>query len=131
MVKFKTNIEKELFDRRLKPIGSHIVRLTVNDISANNSGVTANGFYYYESEGQQIVLDPFKTDIPWENVELAETQLPAFNAHSLRSAFIQRIIEFSFIQQQIESGDNYGTVYSDWELDAEFEAERTKTTTKK
>jgi len=124
MVKFKTNIEKELFDRRLKSIGSHIVRLIVNDISANNGGVTANGFYYYEVEGQQMVLDPFKTDIPWEQVELAETQLPTFDNHSLRSAFIQRIIEFSFIQQEIESGDNYSTVRDDWELDEEFESSR-------
>ena len=122
MVKFKTTIEKALFDRRLKPIGNHIIRLIVNDIHANSSGVTANGFYFYEFEGNQIVLDPFKTDIPWENVEFAESELPAFNANSLRSAFIQRIREFSFIQQQIESGENYGTVYEEWVLDEENEA---------
>jgi len=122
MVKFKTTIEKAIVDRRQKPIGNHIIRLIVNDIHANISGVTANGFYFYELEGNQIVLDPFKTDISWTQVEMAETQLPVFNANSLRSAFIQRIIEFSFIQQQIESGENYGTIYEDWELDEENEA---------
>lgn len=116
MVKLKSKTAFEIFDKRQNSVGFHIIRLIVNEISANESGVTANGFYYYEQEGNQIVLDPFKTNIPWEQVELAETQLPAFNATSLRSAFIQRIIEFSFIQQQIENGENYGTTYDDWEL---------------
>lgn len=129
MVKFKTKTAFPIYGKRGNFIGDFIIRLIVNDISANNNGVIANGFYYYENDGEQIILDAFKTNIPWEQVEMAETQLPAFNATSLRSAFIQRIIEFSFIQQQIESGENYGTVYEDWELDAAFEAER-KTTTK-
>lgn len=131
MVKFKTKTAFPIINDRNKQIGEAIIRLIVNDIAANGNGVTANGFYYYiNEESEEIVLSAFKTDIPWQQVELAETQLSAFNPNSLRSAFIQRIIEFSFIQQQIESGDNYRTIYSDWELDSEFEANR-KSTTKK
>ena len=121
MVKFKTKTDFPLWDKRNKSLGSHLIRLIVNEINANASGVRASGFYYYEFEGNEIVLDAFKTDILWQSVELAETQLADFNANSLRSAFIQRIIEFSFLQQQIESGENYGTVYEDWELDQENE----------
>ena len=119
MVKLKTKTEKELFDKRLKSLGFHIVRLIVNEISANGSGAVANGFYYYEDENGQQVLDAFRTNFAWETVAMAETELPEFNSNSLKDAFIQRIIEFSFMQQQIESGENYGTIYTDWELDNE------------
>lgn len=122
MVKFKTNTPYELLDKRQKSLGSHIIRLIVNEINATISGVTAAGFYYYINEElQEIMLDAFRTQISWEQVKQAETQLPAFDAHHLKEAFIQRIIEFTFIQQQIEDGENFGTSYTDWERDEEYD----------
>lgn len=121
MVKFKTNIEVELFDKRQKSLGSHVIRLIVNSINATISGITAAGFYYYNVDGQDVVLDPFGTPISWEQVQMAETQLPSFDPQHLKEAFIQRIIEFTFIQQQIEDGENFGTTYTNWVRDEEYD----------
>lgn len=118
MVKFKTKTAKEIFDKRGKSIGEHVIRFIVNDIHASSAGVTASGFYYYEENDVQIVLDAFATILNWENVELVESSLPVFsNSQNLKDAFVQRIREFSFLQQQAESGENYGTIATDWEID--------------
>lgn len=122
MVKFKTKTEFPIRDKRDKVIGSFIIRLIVNSVHAAINGIIAKGFYYrIDEDGNEICLDAFGTPISWESIEMAETQLPTFNDHNLKDAFIQRIIEFTFIQQQIESGENYGTVYSDWERDEEYD----------
>ena len=118
MVKLKTNREIALFDKRQNSIGTFTIRLRVTEISANANGAVANGYYFYINDDEnEILLDNFATQFSWENVALAESQLQPLPTNSLRDAFIQRIVEFSFIQQQIESGSNYGTVYEDWEID--------------
>lgn len=122
MVKFKTKTEKEVRDKRGNIIGSFIIRLIVNVIKANLTGAVADGFYYYiNAEGEEEMLDAFNTKFNWQDVEQAELSLPTFDCNHLKEAFIQRIIEFTFIQQQIESGQNFGTVYEDWERDVEFD----------
>ena len=126
MVKFKTKTAFQILDKRNKPLGEFIIRLIVNSIYADASGCMAKGFYYYiDEDGNEFVLDAFNTAFTWEIVEMAETQLPPFaNIQNLKAAFEQRIIEFTLIQQQIESGENYGTVYSDWERDVEYDEQQ-------
>lgn len=121
MVRLRTKREIEIFDKRLNSLGSFVIRMVVNEITANGSNAVATGFYcYINADNEEKLLDNFSTNFSWEVIGTIENNLPNFNdPKSLKLAFIQRIVEFSFIQQQQESGSNYGTVAEDWELDIE------------
>lgn len=125
MVKFKTNIEKEVRDERGKVIGQFIIRMIVNDVLMSINGFLAKVFYYYELEdGNQVTLCAFKTNIPWILLRDVEPTLPPFpNNQYLEDALIPRVVQFTFIQQQMESGENFGTVYTDWEVDEIYQTE--------
>lgn len=122
MIKFKTKTEFPILDKRGKIIGNSIIRLIVNNINADINGAVATGFYYYCNEDDnEITLDAFKSDFPWDLVGLAEQQLPPLeSSQSLKSNIFQRVAEFGIMQQMIESGSNYGTLGSDWEVDDEY-----------
>ena len=122
MIKFKTKTEFLILDKRGKIIGNYIIRLIVNNINADINGAVATGFYYYSNEdGEEITLDNFKSDFNWDLIEIAEQQLPPLEStQSLKSNIFQRVAEFGLMQQMIESGSNYGTQGSDWEVDDEY-----------
>lgn len=120
MIKFKTKTEFPVPYKR--EIQQQIIRLIVNNITANINGAMASGFYYFiNNEGQEITLDPFETPFPWDLVAIAEQNLPPLEStQSLKSNIFQRVAEFALMQQMIESGDNYGTQGTDWEQDVEY-----------
>ena len=120
MIKFKTKTEFPVPYKR--DIQQQIIRLIVNNITANLSGAVASGFYYYIStEGEEIMLDAFNTTFQWDLVAVAEQNLPPLEStQSLKSNIFQRVAEFGLMQQMIESGSNYGTLGSDWEVDDEY-----------
>lgn len=122
MIKFRTKTEFPILDKRGKTIGNYIIRLIVNNINADINGAIATGFYYYcDENNNEISLDAFGTPFPWSLVDVAENQLPPLESTtSLKSNIFQRVAQFGLIQQMIESGDNYGTVGSDWEMDTEY-----------
>lgn len=122
MIKFKTKTEFPILDKRGKTIGSYIIRLIVNNINVDINGAIATGFYYYCNEdNNEITLDSFKSDFPWDLVAVAESKLPPLGStQSLKNNIFQRVPEFGIMQQMIESGENYGTVGTDWEVDAEY-----------
>ena len=122
MIKFNTKTEFSILDKRGKIIGNYIIRLIVNNINADIDGAVATGFYYYCNEdGEEITLDNFKSYFNWDLVEIAEQQLPPLESiQSLKSNIFQRAAEFGLMQQMIESGSNYGTQGSDWEVDDEY-----------
>lgn len=120
MIKFKTKTEFPVPYKR--EIQQQIIRLIVNNITANLIGAVASGFYYYiNSEGEEIMLDSFNSTFQWESVAMIEQQLPPLeSSQSLKSNIFQRVAEFGLMQQVIESGSNYGTLGSDWEVDDEY-----------
>lgn len=120
MIKFKTKTEFPVPYKR--EIQQQIIRLIVNNITANLNGAVASGFYYYiNSEGEEIMLDAFNTTFPWDLVAIAEQNLPPLEStQSLKSNIFQRVAEFALMQQMIESGANYGTQGTDWEQDVEY-----------
>ena len=122
MIKFKTKTAFPIYDKRGKIIGNYIIRLIVNNINADINGAVATGFYYYCNEdGEEITLDNFKSDFAWDLVAVAETNLPTLESqNSLKANIYQRVAEFGLMQQMIESGSNYGTQGSDWEVDDEY-----------
>lgn len=120
MIKFKTKTEFPVPYKR--EIQQQIIRLIVNNITANLNGAVASGFYYYiNSEGEEIMLDAFNTTFPWDLVAIAEQNLPPLEStQSLKSNIFQRVAEFALMQQMIESGANCGTQGTDWEQDVEY-----------
>ncbi|HPZ25878.1 MAG TPA: hypothetical protein PKV58_08130 [Kaistella sp.] len=120
MIKFKTKTEFPVPYKR--EIQQQIIRLIVNNITANLNGAMASGFYYYiNSDGEEIMLDAFNTNFKWDLVAIAEQNLPPLEStQSLKSNIFQRVAEFGIMQQMIESGSNYGTLGSDWEVDDEY-----------
>ncbi len=120
MIKFKTKTEFPVPYKR--EIQQQIIRLIVNNITANINGAMASGFYYFiNNEGQEITLNPFESPFPWDLVAIAEQNLPPLEStQSLKSNIFQRVAEFGIMQQMIESGSNYGTLGSDWEVDDEY-----------
>lgn len=120
MIKFKTKTEFPVPYKR--EIQQQIIRLIVNNITANLNGAMASGFYYYiNSDGEEIMLDAFNTNFQWDLVAIAEQNLPPLEStQSLKSNIFQRVAEFGIMQQMIESGNNYGTLGSDWEVDDEY-----------
>ena len=120
MIKFKTKTEFPVPYKR--EIQQQIIRLIVNNITANLNGAMASGFYYYiNSDGEEIMLDAFNTNFKWDLVAIAEQNLPPLEStQSLKSNIFQRVAEFGLMQQMIESGSNYGTLGSDWEVDDEY-----------
>ena len=98
MIKFKTKTEFPVPYKR--EIQQQIIRLIVNNITAYSNGATASGFYYFiNTEGQEVTLDPFVTAFPWDLVAIAEQQLPPLeSSQSLKSNIFQRVAEFGLMQ---------------------------------
>lgn len=121
MVKFKTNIEIELFDIYKNSLGFFILRMIINDVKINSNGATPEGFYYYKNaDAKDIVLAPIKnTSFTIEEMRYVEQELPDFDNRNLDKAFFQRTIEFAFVKLKMEAGRNFGTHDTDWEVDEE------------
>jgi hypothetical protein len=66
---------------------------------------------------QNMILRSFRpVVIPFTKLNLIEASLSALNTNSLIEAVLKRTGEFAGMQLQIESGQNYGTVISDWDI---------------
>lgn len=103
-----------------------ILRLIVDGVFINKNGITPQGYYYYLDENGQIVkLDDFgqKAYQSWDVVIQTENNqmVPPLSSNvNLYDNIIQRLEEFSDLQQQIELGLNYGTIPGDWEADIDI-----------
>jgi len=116
MIQKQTKSQFPILDKRNKVIGNYIIYLKVEDISFNESNVNVNGYYYYINEDSSIyMLDRFNRNLLWEQIENVELSLQPLDTISLKEAMNQRIGEFTDIQLMLESGENYGTTYEDWE----------------
>ena len=115
MVKFKTKTEFPVYDIRQQEIGRFILRFIVNSITADNNGITYSGFYFYKNaDDKDVVIDSFSFPKSWDIISQAETELSPLQGQHLFPLFKQRIVEFTYIQQQLESGTNWGTIATDW-----------------
>lgn len=124
MLKLKTKTEFQVIDGRsikyviIRMITSHISLLDINNVKVE-------GYYYYINEDEQVIkLSDFGTnslklwdDITYlENIE--DSPLENFSSNrNLKTVFLQRLQELTFLQLNIEETDNYGTLMTDWEVD--------------
>ena len=117
MITLKTNKTKPIYNERFKLIGEFFIYITVRELIVNENDITANGFYYYLNDNQEIVkLKDFATRLNWGTVQYVEEgMLQPLNTIDLKNAILQRINEFTIIQLTQESGENFGTVIEDWQ----------------
>lgn len=116
MIQKQTKTSFPILDKRNKIIGNYIIHLKVEDIYFNESNVNVNGYYYYINDNESVVLlDRFNINLSWEQIDNVELSLQPLDTTSLKNTLSQRIEEFTDIQLMLESGENYGTTYDDWE----------------
>ena len=103
-------------------VKSVIVRLIIDALQMDKNNVIPKGYYYYFNEDNQVVqLDKISENpILWEDVALAESQLPAMTSTtSLKADLMERLKQFVLIRLHAEAGTNYGTSDTDFEDDNE------------
>lgn len=122
MLKLKTKTEFDVPNDR--GFISVVVRIIVESVNINKNHVKAEGYYYYYDNNNNLVIPPngkfgASSMIPKETLTYLETNvLGNFNnPKDFYLAVHQRINEITMIQLSQESGQNYGTVASDWEID--------------
>lgn len=99
-----------------------IVRLIIDGIFIDGNNITPKGYYYYLDEtGSVVKLDGLGTNSrkEWPIVEEVENTLlqDMNNPRNLKANIMQRLTEFTDLQLQQETGENYGTTPEDWEND--------------
>lgn len=127
MLKLRTKTE---FAAKAKPplrgVVNVIIRMIVDEVAINKNGITPKGYYYYYDEnGQIVMLDPIgqKAYQSWDVVIQIENNqmVPALSSNvNLYDNVMQRLEEFSNLQQELEIGLNYGTTPEDWEADIDI-----------
>jgi hypothetical protein len=127
MITINTKVAKPIFNDRYKQIAEAVIYLTIESLEENINHVIAHGFYFYKVpneliEGQpqtynDVVLTSFSTRYSWEQIEQVETLLqPLTSNTSYKSNTLQRMREFAIFQQQMESGNNFGITFNEWDV---------------
>ncbi len=117
MIRKTTNKQFPVLDKRGKSIGDYYISLKVEEVIFNEVNAVCKGFYYYVNENLETnVLDYFNIIFNWNEVMwIEDNMLPDISSPNLKDALFNRILEFTNLQLQVESGENYGTLYTDWE----------------
>ena len=118
MIRQKTKTEFDVPTKR----GSvkAIVRKIISSLDFQKSNVIVTGYYYYINKNEEVVkIDDIKKTFPKAHLESAEAGLlPDLVAtENIYDSIYQRLMEFDALTMQKESGENFGTIPSDWEND--------------
>jgi hypothetical protein len=117
MLKLRTKTEFDIPTKR--GVINGIVYMIVDKIEVDTNNISPKGYYYYLDENNQPVkLDDIKGLKEWAIVEQVEQNMLSelTSTVSLQANLQQRLQEFTMLQLQQESGENYGTLASDWEI---------------
>ena len=126
MLTIHTNKAFPIRNSTYEIIDNQIIYLTVQKIELDKNNVVATGFYFYkkteivnEVEIETIIkLKDNRTILSWDMIEYVESQmLQSMNHVNYQSANYQRLREFTQIQLQQESGQNFEITFNDWVLD--------------
>ena len=122
MLKLKTKTEFQVPNDR--GFVSTVVRIIVESLTINKNHIKAEGYYYYYDVNNNIVIPSngrfgASSLIPKETLAYLETNVFGNfnNPKGFYLAIEQRLFEMTMIQLSQESGQNYGTVASDFEID--------------
>ncbi len=104
-----------------------IIHFIVDGVLMDKNGITTKGYYYYYDQNGNIVkLDDFGPNATksWDMIIQIENNqiVPALNSNiNLYDNIMQRLEEFTELQQHQETGLNYGIVPEDLEADIDIE----------
>lgn len=106
-----------LFNRVLRD--EHIY-LTIERLDIDNNNVTPIGYYYFLDENNIVnkLVDVARKPVLWEHIEPAEyTVLESLESSvHLKDNLLQRLIEFTLIQLEMEGLTNFNIPYTNWEV---------------
>ncbi len=104
-----------------------ILRIIIDKIEIDKNGITPKGYYYYLNENGLVVklcdIGPKAYQL-WDviiQIENNQMVAPLASSANLYENVMQRLEEFFELQQQQETGQNYGTLPGDWEADINIE----------
>jgi hypothetical protein len=125
MITIKTNKPFNILDISYNVINSTLIYLTIENLYMDRNTVTAKGYYYYkttetidEIEVETVIkLRNITTPMSWDMVAYVEgAQLPPIDSSQLKDAVLERVLQFTIIQLNIENGQNFKTTIEDWDI---------------
>jgi len=116
MITVQTNKLMPILNDRFKLIGNYRLYLTIQYLEMDPNNVIASGYYYYINDNNEVVkLKDTRTTMQWSTVMyVEENMLNPITATTLKESVLQRMMDFTLIKLTEESGENFGTVISDW-----------------
>lgn len=124
MLTLNTNKSFPIRNSTYEIIDNQVIYLTVQKLELDKNNVVAIGFYFYKKvelienvEIENIVkLKDNRTILSWNAIANVENiALQPMNDVSYQSSNYQRLREFTQIQLQQESGQNFEITFNDWD----------------
>lgn len=124
MITLNTNKSFPIQNSTYEIIDNQVIYLTVQKLELDKNNVVAIGFYFYKKveiiddvEIETIVkLKDNRTILSWNAIANVENiALQPMNDVSYQSSNYQRLREFTQIQLQQESGQNFEITFNDWD----------------
>lgn len=118
MLTLKTNTPFVIpFNRGVR---TEYVYLTIERLDIDNNNVTPIGYYYFLDENNTVnkLVDVARKPVLWEHIEPAEYSVLEGLGSSvhLKDNLLQRLIEFTLIQLEMEGLTNFNIPYTNWEV---------------
>lgn len=124
MLTLNTNKSFPIRNSTYEIIDNQVIYLTVQKLELDKNNLVAIGFYFYKKvelienvEIENIVkLKDNRTILSWNAIANVENiALQPMNDVSYQSSNYQRLREFTQIQLQQESGQNFEITFNDWD----------------
>ena len=126
MLKLRTKTEFPVTPPKARTPINVIVRFIIERVIFDKNTITPEGYYYYiDVNGSIVKLDSLGTNAP-KSIDMViqienQGMVPLLTSNiNIIANVLQRLEEFTDLQQEVEIGENYGTSPSDWEADIDI-----------
>jgi hypothetical protein len=126
MLKLRTKTEFSVTPPKARIPINVIVRFIIERVIFDKNTITPEGYYYYiDTNGSIVKLDSLGTNAP-KSIDMViqienNEMVPLLTSNiNIIANVLQRLEEFTDLQQEVEIGENYGTSPSDWEADIDI-----------
>ena len=125
MYKIKTNKPFQILNNRYEVVANTEIFMFISDLIVNKSSFTAKGYYFYivietveEIDYEKIIiLEKINSTFEMNETKLIESNyLQPFTFDFLIDATLLRLSQFSQLKIQQESGENFNTLFEDWDF---------------
>lgn len=125
MYKIKTNKPFQILNNRYEVVANTEIFMFISDVIVNKSSFTAKGYYFYivietveEIDYEKIIiLEKINSTFEMNETKLIESNyLQPFTFDFLIDATLLRLSQFSQLKIQQENGENFNTLFEDWDF---------------